>query len=56
MKKKVGDKVNKGDSLATIYANDREKLNIAKERFLKAYTISDKKVEKARLIKGVITE
>ncbi|MBQ1993196.1 MAG: pyrimidine-nucleoside phosphorylase [Lachnospiraceae bacterium] len=56
LKKKVGDKVNKGDSLATIYANDREKLNIAKERFLKAYTISDKKVEKARLIKGVITE
>jgi pyrimidine-nucleoside phosphorylase len=52
--KKVGDKVEKGESLATFQANSREKLAAAKERFLKAYTIEDTPVEKKPLIKGVI--
>lgn len=53
--KKVGDKVNKGDALATIYANSKEKLEAAKERFLNAYTFSDAPVEKKKLIKGIIS-
>ncbi len=53
--KKVGDPVETGESLATIYANDRQKLLAAKERFLKAYHITQHKVMKNPLIKGTIT-
>jgi pyrimidine-nucleoside phosphorylase len=54
--KKVGDSVKKGDSLATIHANSQEKLETAKERFLRAYTIDRNPVEKKPLIKGIVTE
>ena len=54
--KKVGDAVKKGDSLATIHANDQEKLDAAKERFLQAYTIDRDPVEKKPLIKGIVIE
>ena len=52
--KKVGDQVKEGDTLAVIHANDREKLETAKERFLKAYTIADAPVEKKPFIKGIL--
>ncbi len=51
LNKKVGDFVQKGEPLAVIHANDSAKLNLAKERFLKAYTFTDKPVEKQPLIK-----
>lgn len=54
--KKVGDAVKAGDSLATIYANSQTKLDLAKERFLKAYTINDNPVEKKPFIKGIVME
>lgn len=54
--KKVGDAVRKGDSLATIYANDQAKLDAARERFLQAYTINRNPVEKKPLIKGIVIE
>lgn len=54
--KKVGDAVRKGDSLATIYANDQAKLNAARERFLQAYTFDGNPVEKKPLIKGIVIE
>lgn len=54
--KKVGDYVKEGESLATIYANDKNKLEAAKERFLKAYHMDDKQPERFPLIKGVIRE
>lgn len=54
--KKVGDAVKKGEPLAAIHANDRDKLNAAKERFLKAYTIYDTPVIKKPLIKGIVTK
>ena len=53
--KKRGDYVKRGEALATIYGNDREKMLLAKKRFLQAYTFSTEKVEKEPLIKGVIT-
>lgn len=53
--KKRGDYVKCGEALATIYGNDREKMLLAKKRFLQAYTFSTEKVEKEPLIKGVIT-
>lgn len=54
--KKVGDAVKKGESLATIHANDQAKLDMAKERFLQAYTIDEEPVEKKPLIKGIVME
>lgn len=52
--KKVGDYVEKGESLATMYANDREKGKAARERFLRAYEIGSEKPEKRPLIVEVI--
>ncbi|MCM1047547.1 MAG: pyrimidine-nucleoside phosphorylase [Clostridiales bacterium] len=52
--KKVGDYVKKGDSLATIHANDADKLAQANERFLSAYSFCDKPVKKGKFIKGII--
>lgn len=52
--KKVGDYVKVGESLATIHANDSDKLALAKERFLKAYSFGEKPVERSKFIKGII--
>lgn len=54
LNKKYGDEVQVGDVLATIYANDREKLSEAKIRVQEAYWITRKKVEKRPLIKEVL--
>lgn len=53
LNKKRGDKVQKGDVLATIHANDKEKLVQAKERLCKAYVITIDEVEKEAIIKDV---
>lgn len=53
--KKVGDYVKRGDVLAVMHGNDRNKMEQAKQRFLAAYTFSQEKVEIPSLIKGVIT-
>ncbi|MCR5626974.1 MAG: thymidine phosphorylase [Lachnospiraceae bacterium] len=52
--KKVGDRVEKGESLATIYANSKEKLEEAKEIFLSSYSFSDNKTEHQKLLHGII--
>ncbi|MDY4069102.1 MAG: pyrimidine-nucleoside phosphorylase, partial [Lachnospiraceae bacterium] len=52
---KVGDFVKKGESIAVIHGNDRDKIAQAKERFLKAYSFSKSPVEKKPFIQGVIT-
>ena len=52
--KKVGDKVSKGDRLATVYAADESKLGAVSERFLNAYHFSYDFVSKQKLIKGII--
>ena len=54
LNKKRGDKVQKGDVLATIHANDKEKLAHAKDRLRKAYTIVVEAVERETIIKDVI--
>lgn len=54
LNKKVGDFVQKGDLLATIYANDHNKLAIAKERLLKSYIFSDMPIEKNSFIKHIV--
>ena len=52
--KKVGDYVAKDEAVATIYGNSEEKIKEASERLVKAYTLSENKVEKRPLIKGII--
>lgn len=54
LNKKVGDKVNIGDTIATIYANDEVKLAAAKERFKGTYTFSKNPVNKKAFIKGIV--
>lgn len=54
LNKKHGDAVQKGDVLATIHANDLEKLKQAEERLLRAYSISKEFIEKQPVIKKVI--
>lgn len=54
--KKRGDRVEKGESLAVLHANSREKLEEAKKRFLAAYTIdaSVSGLDAVPFIKGII--
>ena len=52
--KKVGDRVEAGESLATIHAPDEAKAAEAAELLQKCYTFSDEPVEKAPFIKGVV--
>lgn len=54
--KKCGDRVQKGETLAVLHANSREKLEEAKKRFLEAYTIDESApdMEPVSLIKGII--
>ena len=56
LRKKVGDFVNKGDSIATIYGNDPEKFKDAYHRMEVAYFYSKTVVEKKKLIKDIIKE
>ncbi len=54
LNKKRGDRVKTGDVIATIHANDTNKLETAKVRLLQAYSFSDKPVHKEPIIKTVI--
>jgi pyrimidine-nucleoside phosphorylase len=52
---KVGDQVNTGDGLFTVYANDEGKLEQAKRKVLAAHRWSDKPVKPLPLYYGTIT-
>lgn len=54
--KKVGDFVREGDTIATVYANDRGKLETAKARFWQSYHFAEDSVAKTELIRGIVTE
>jgi pyrimidine-nucleoside phosphorylase len=56
IQKKLGDQVKKGDALATLYANDADKMKAAKERYLSAYTIEPVKPEPTKHIYGIVTK
>lgn len=50
LKKKVGDRVKKGEALAVFYSDgDKQKIDPAKAKFLGAYAIGDRQVEPPRL-------
>jgi pyrimidine-nucleoside phosphorylase len=51
LKKKVGDRVEKGEPLAVFYSDgDKQKVDPAKAKFLSAYTIGDKQVDTPKLL------
>ena len=52
--KKVGDYIKKEDIVATLYSNSKEKIEEAKEMIKQAIKITDKKVEKEKMILGII--
>lgn len=54
--KKLGDKVLAGDSLATLYGNDRVKVNAAKERLFSAYSIDTTKPAPHKYIYGIVSK
>lgn len=52
--KKVGDYIKKEDIVAKLYSNSKEKIEEAREMIKQAITITDKKVEKEKMILGII--
>ena len=56
LKKKVGDFVNEGDTLALIHFNRENKFEDAKKRLENAYIISEERSEPKKLIYGVVTK
>ena len=50
LNKKIGDFVNRGEKLATIYANDIEKAKNAENELLKIYKIGQEKIEENTII------
>jgi pyrimidine-nucleoside phosphorylase len=56
LSKKVGDYVGQAERVATIYANDLDKFEEAKEILTKAYIVENKEVEEKKLIKGIVYE
>lgn len=56
LRKKVGEQVVKDDVVATIHANDIEKLKIAKEKLEIAYDFSKTPVKSQQLVKWIISK
>lgn len=54
LKKKVGDFVRVGDTLAVLHANSKEKSEQATKRFLSAYHIGTEEWKKPSIIKGIV--
>ncbi|OGS45744.1 MAG: pyrimidine-nucleoside phosphorylase [Elusimicrobia bacterium RIFOXYD2_FULL_34_15] len=57
LKKKISDKIKKGETLAIFHTDgNKNKTNEAKDRFLNAYKISNKKVTPSKLLFAKITK
>lgn len=54
--KKVGDFIDKGEAVATLYGNNADKVKASKERFINAYHLSEEPTKKNKLIKAIITK
>ena len=54
LNKKIGDKVEKNEILAYIYANEKEKLEYAQRRILEIYKIGQENKEKENIILEII--
>ncbi|MCL6638753.1 MAG: pyrimidine-nucleoside phosphorylase [Firmicutes bacterium] len=56
LKKKAGDRVRAGESLAVLHANSPDRLAQVREIIREAYTIGDKKPEPRPLVYGMVPE
>jgi pyrimidine-nucleoside phosphorylase len=54
LKKKTTDQINKGETLAVLHYNDSKNLTEAKKKLLEAFTITEKKDKKNKLIYEII--
>lgn len=54
LNKKTGDKIKKGDIIATLYTNNENSLKSAKEKFISAIEFSDKKPQDIPLIYEIV--
>lgn len=54
--KKLGEPVQKGEALATLYANDTSKLQEAKQRLMNAYRIGNEKPAQTKHIYAIVTK
>lgn len=54
--KKLGDKVSKNETIATLYANDDTKRKEAKKRLINAYVISKDKIKRPPYIYSIVTK
>lgn len=54
LKAKTGDKVEKNETIATLYTNDKSKISAAQQKFCEALTFSSEPVEKQQLVYNVI--
>ncbi len=54
IKKKTGDTVRKGETIATLYGNDSEKIKVATERLYGAYTFSKTHVDAPKMIYDIV--
>ena len=54
LNKKTGDKVQKGDVLATLYTNKKESIEPCEKLFLEALTVSNEKAEACPLVYKII--
>ena len=55
LKKKTGDKIEKGDVLAVLYGNKEEKIPLAEEQFLKALKVEEIQPEEEKLVYARVT-
>ncbi len=56
VRKSLGDYIDENEPLAYLYANDKNTLESAKERLIKAYTLSNDVVECEKCVKCIITK
>lgn len=54
--KKIGDRVKKGQAIASLHGNNPDKMKVAKARLYKAYEIGQTKVDKKPYIYGIVTK
>lgn len=56
LKKHLGDEITPEEEVAVLYANDEKRLQEAKQRFVKAYTLSEENEFKNQIVYEVITK
>ncbi len=54
--KKIGDKVDAGQTLAIIYSNNKEKAENAVEKLKKAYEVIYERIRKPKVILGIVED